>query len=256
LHGFGFGELIFDDCRIPADNRLGQEGDGLDAAYSSSILYGRPNLTAVALGIHRAIVEDTVRFCRERRAYGKSLGEVSAVNLKLGDMQSRLMTARLTAYHAANQLDLARPCDAELMNAKLVNVEYALDSARSAMEIFAARGLDTSFPIERYLRDANHIYAPPGPRTFSGCGWARWPPAPTVSSGRCTWPIGSPRTRPRPASPGTESLQDVGLSSATEPPSTVPGLGRLPGCERGCPVREPAATPTAPPSMLAPVQKT
>lgn len=62
LHGFSFGELLFDDCRIPAANLLGAEGDGLAVAYSSSSLYGRPNLTAVSLGIHRALVAETVDF--------------------------------------------------------------------------------------------------------------------------------------------------------------------------------------------------
>ena len=73
LHGFSFGELIFDDCRVPADNRLGEEGDGLAVAYSSSILYGRPNLTAVSLGIHQAILDETTAFCSERQRYGNPL---------------------------------------------------------------------------------------------------------------------------------------------------------------------------------------
>ncbi|UJR37488.1 hypothetical protein I4U23_030191 [Adineta vaga] len=60
LHGFSFGELIFENCRIPKANILGQEGDGMAVAYSSSVLYGRANLTAVALGIHRALLEDTI----------------------------------------------------------------------------------------------------------------------------------------------------------------------------------------------------
>ncbi|MEU2628917.1 acyl-CoA dehydrogenase family protein [Kitasatospora sp. NPDC007106] len=162
LHGFSFGELVFEDCRIPAANRLGDEGAGLDVAYSSSILYGRPNLAAVALGIHRAIVEDTVAFAEERSLYGKPLAELPNISLKIGEMQSRLMTARLAAYHAAHLLDLGRPCDAELMNSKLVNTEYALDSARNAMEIHAARGLQSDFRIERYLRDATHVYPPAG----------------------------------------------------------------------------------------------
>lgn len=162
LHGFGFGELVFDDCRIPAANRLGAEGDGLPVAYSSSVLYGRPNLTAVALGIHRAIVEDTASFCVERQRYGKALSALPSVKLKLGQLQSRLMTARLAAYHAVHLLDRGEACDAELMNAKLVNVESALDSAREAMEIHAACGLYTDRPVERYLRDAHHIFAPAG----------------------------------------------------------------------------------------------
>ncbi|GGU59601.1 acyl-CoA dehydrogenase family protein [Streptomyces lavendofoliae] len=162
LHGFGFGELVFDNCRVPAANRLGDEGDGLAVAYSSSVLYGRPNLTAVSLGLHRAILEETTRFCAERHRYGNPLHELPSVKLKLGRIQSRLMTARLTAYHAVHLLDEGMPCDAELMNAKLINVESALDSARNAMEIHAAAGLFTDRPIERYLRDAHHIFAPAG----------------------------------------------------------------------------------------------
>jgi alkylation response protein AidB-like acyl-CoA dehydrogenase len=162
LHGFSFGELIFRDCRVPAANLLGAEGDGLPVAYSSSVLYGRANLTAVSLGIHRALVEETAEFSNERRRYGKSLHALPNITLKLGQMQSRLMTARLAAYHAVHLLDCGLPCDAELMNAKLINVEYALDSARNAMEVHAAAGLFTDRPVERYLRDAHHIFAPAG----------------------------------------------------------------------------------------------
>ncbi len=162
LHGFSFGELIFSDCRVPAANRLGAEGDGLAVAYSSSVLYGRPNLTAVSLGIHQAIVDETVAFARRRQRYGKPLAEMPSIKLKLGQMQSRLMTARLAAYHATHLLDNGAACDPELINAKLINVEYALDSARNAMEIHSAAGLFTDRPIERYLRDAFHIFAPAG----------------------------------------------------------------------------------------------
>jgi alkylation response protein AidB-like acyl-CoA dehydrogenase len=162
LHGFSFGDLIFDNCRVPAANRLGAEGDGLAVAYSSSILYGRPNLTAVSLGIHRAILEETTAYVMGRMRYGKPLGELLPVKIKLGQMQSKFMTARLAAYHAAHLLDNGQPCDTELINAKLVNVEYALDSARLAMEIHSAAGLFTDLPIERYLRDAFHIFAPAG----------------------------------------------------------------------------------------------
>jgi alkylation response protein AidB-like acyl-CoA dehydrogenase len=162
LHGFSFGELIFDNCRVPAANRLGEEGQGLAVAYSSSILYGRPNLTAVALGIHQALVEETGAFVTGRHRYGRPLAELLPVKLKLGLMQSRLMTARLAAYHAVHLLDQGLPCDAELMNAKLINVESALDSARNAMEVHAACGLSADRPVERYLRDAHHIFAPAG----------------------------------------------------------------------------------------------
>ncbi|MFE2108956.1 acyl-CoA dehydrogenase family protein [Kitasatospora sp. NPDC059463] len=162
LHGFSFGELVFEGCRIPAGNLLGREGQGLDVAYSSSTLYGRLNLAAVALGLHVAIVEDTVRFAEARMLYGKPLSQLPNIALKLGEMQSRLMTAKLAAYHASHLLDHGKACDAELMNAKLINTEYAMDSARNAMEIHAARGLQAEFHIERYLRDATHTYPPAG----------------------------------------------------------------------------------------------
>jgi acyl-CoA dehydrogenase len=162
LHGFSFGELIFEDCRVPATNRLGAEGDGLPVAYSSSILYGRPNLTAVSLGIHQALVDDTIAFTSARNRYGSPLADLLPMKLKIGQMQSRLMTARLAAYHAVHLLDQGLPCDAELMNAKLINVEYALDSARNAMEAHGAAGLYPDRSIERYLRDAHHIFAPAG----------------------------------------------------------------------------------------------
>jgi acyl-CoA dehydrogenase len=162
LHGFSFGELAFDNCRVPVANRLGAEGDGLAVAYSSSILYGRLNLTAVSLGIHRALVEETTAYVSKRIRQGKPLAEMQSIKLKLGQMQSRLMTALLAAYHAAHLLDTGHECDAELINAKLINVEYALDTARQAMEIHSAAGLFTDRPVERYLRDAFHIFAPAG----------------------------------------------------------------------------------------------
>jgi len=162
LHGFSFGEIIYENCRVPAANRLGEEGQGLAVAYSSSILYGRPNLTAVSLGIHQAAFEETTALCIERERFGAPLGDLTNIKLKLGRMKSRLMTARLAAYHAVHLLDQGLSCDAELMNAKLLNVEAAVDSARDSMEIHAASGLFTDRPVERYLRDAHHIYAPAG----------------------------------------------------------------------------------------------
>ncbi|MFD5115187.1 acyl-CoA dehydrogenase family protein [Streptomyces sp. NPDC058391] len=162
LHGFSFGELLFDNCRIPAANRIGHEGDGLSVAYSSSVLYGRLNLAAVALGIHQALVEHTAAYAEEQRRYGAPLSRQPVVAQRLGRMQSRLMTARNLAYHAALLLDDGVPCDYELMNAKLVGTEAVEESARDAMRVHGARGLRTDRPIERFFRDAQHLYAPAG----------------------------------------------------------------------------------------------
>lgn len=162
LHGFSYGELVFEDCRVPTANRIGAEGDGLDVAYSSSVLYGRPNLAAVALGIHQAIVDDTVAFCRERELYGQPLAQLPTISRQLGTLASRLATARLMVYQATHLLDLGEPCDLELVNAKLVNTESALDSARTALEIFAARGCQADYRLDRYLRDVVHTLPPAG----------------------------------------------------------------------------------------------
>ncbi len=162
LHGFSFGELVFEDCRVPASARLGDEGSGLAVAYSSSTLYGRPNLTAVSLGIHQALLECTVEFALEHQRYGEPLSELPTVRQKIGQMLSNLMTARVAAYNAVQLLDQGLPCDAELMNGKLVNVELSLDTARLAMEVHGAHGLATNRPVGRLLRDAHHIYAPAG----------------------------------------------------------------------------------------------
>ncbi|MFJ9420009.1 acyl-CoA dehydrogenase family protein [Streptomyces sp. NPDC101227] len=162
LHGFSFGELRLDNCRVPATNLIGQEGDGLSIAYSSSTLYGRPNLTAVALGIHQAIMEEAVRYTQERTRYRQPLAKLGTVHRRLGQMQSRLMTARLTAYHAVHLLDQGKACDEELINAKYVNIKMATDSARAAMKIHAAAGLQTDRPVERLFRDVHHLDAPAG----------------------------------------------------------------------------------------------
>lgn len=162
LHGFSFGELRFTDCRVPAGNRLGEEGDGRDIADSSSVLYGRPNLAAVALGIHQAILDQVTAFTSERTRYGQPLAKLPNIKIKLGQIKWRVMNARLAAYHATHLLDIGAGDDALLFNAKLTNAELLLDSARAAMEIHAAVGLTTDTPMERYLRDAHHIQAPAG----------------------------------------------------------------------------------------------
>lgn len=162
LHGFSFGELIMDDCRVPAENMIGKVGDGLDVAYSSSVLYGRPNLTAVALGIHQAIHDVTVDFARSRRRYGAPLADLPTVRGKLGELRSRLLTARTTAYDAVRLLDTGAACDEQLMNAKHTGVELLKDSARAVMEIWAGAGLLTDNPVERYFRDAWHTYPAAG----------------------------------------------------------------------------------------------
>lgn len=162
LRGFSFGTITFDDCRVPAANMLGAEGDGLKVAYSSSLLYGRPNLTAVALGIHRSVHDVTAEFCRSQRRKGQPLYELPTVKDKLGRIHSLWLTARLAAYHAAHLLDTGAACDAELINAKVVNVENLLQSIDLAMDIHGAPGLSGPRRMDRLWSDAQAMRPPAG----------------------------------------------------------------------------------------------
>ncbi|MGY3676601.1 acyl-CoA dehydrogenase family protein [Streptomyces sp. TE33382] len=162
LHGFAFGELVLDNCHIPESNMIGEPGAGLAVAYSSSVLYGRPNLAAVALGIHQAVVDTTSTYTREQHRYGAPLSSVSTVEQRLGLMQAGLMSGRILAYHAVGMLDRGETCDQELVNAKLQNTRWALDSVRMGVEAHGAAALLPEHDIERFHRDAQHVWAPAG----------------------------------------------------------------------------------------------
>ncbi|WP_433476503.1 acyl-CoA dehydrogenase family protein [Spirillospora sp. CA-142024] len=162
LHGFSFGDIVFDNVAVPASDRLGDEGDGLDVAYSSSVLYGRPNLTAVALGILQATADATVSFTKKRHRYGEPLAHHPVIGQRIGRLEHQLRTARTLAYQAAHMLDHGQACDNELINAKYYTVETALDATRDAVRIHGGAGLRTDRPLQRFYRDAIHIDAPAG----------------------------------------------------------------------------------------------
>jgi alkylation response protein AidB-like acyl-CoA dehydrogenase len=162
LHGFSFGEIHFAGVRVPDDHIVGDIGQGLAVAYSSSVLYGRPQLAAVALGLHTRLRDETVAFAQRHRRYGKPLAALPTVKDKIGRIESALRSARTALYQAVRLLDCGQPCDHDLMQAKLLGTELLLDSVRLAMEIHAAEGLDAAGPLTRVLRDAYCIYAPAG----------------------------------------------------------------------------------------------
>ncbi|MFD4830607.1 acyl-CoA dehydrogenase family protein [Streptomyces uncialis] len=161
LHGFAFGELHLDGVLIPDANRIGDVGEGLDVAYSSSVLYGRPNLTAVALGIIRAAVDHTSAHVLGLRRYDGPLADLPTIRERIGRMEAHLRTSHVTAYQAAASLDRGLPCDPALMNAKHNTTNAAVDSAREGLEIHGAAGL-VAGPIERLYRDAACLRAPAG----------------------------------------------------------------------------------------------
>ncbi|MFI6209120.1 acyl-CoA dehydrogenase family protein [Streptomyces sp. NPDC051041] len=162
LHGFSFGRLDLDRVRVPAANMLGRIDAGMRVAQSSSILYGRPNLAAVSLGLHEAIVETTTQFLRERRRYDGTLYDLPVLRDRLGGMQARLRAARTLAYQAVHLLDQGLPCDAELINSKYLGHQWAVASGQDAMELHGAHALATDYPLQRLWRDIQCTYAPAG----------------------------------------------------------------------------------------------
>ncbi|MEU6349635.1 acyl-CoA dehydrogenase family protein [Streptomyces sp. NPDC047072] len=162
MHGFSAGRLRLDHVRVPAGNVLGEVGRGMAVAQSSSILYGRPNLGAVSLGIHEALVETTARWMAARPRYDGHLSDLPVPRFRLGAMQDRFQTARGAIYQAVNLLDEGASCDAELIGAKHTSHRLAADSAREAMELHAAAALGIDYPLQRYFRDVQYTYPPAG----------------------------------------------------------------------------------------------
>ncbi|MGW3341332.1 acyl-CoA dehydrogenase family protein [Streptomyces sp. NPDC001009] len=162
LRGFSAGRLELADVRIPEDNIIGEVGQGMDVAQSSSILYGRPNIAAVSLGVHEAVMETTVGFLRTRQRYAGSLADIPAVQQRIGAMESHLRAARDLAYLAVHLLDQGIACDHELINSKLLGHRYAAQSTQDAMELHGAQGLDGNGLLQRLLRDIQCTYAPAG----------------------------------------------------------------------------------------------
>ncbi|MEE4495088.1 MULTISPECIES: acyl-CoA dehydrogenase family protein [unclassified Streptomyces] len=163
MHGFTTGDLRLSNVRVPAANLLGQEGDGLAAAYGASFVCGRLNLAAVALGLHRRVLDATTTFLHGRPRKDGRLIDLPVVQHRLAHIQSGLMTAELVALHAATQLDLGEPCDPSLVNAKLTANQSAVTAAQTASDLFGGYAVRADFPLARLARDIQHIAAPAGP---------------------------------------------------------------------------------------------
>ncbi|WP_420036131.1 acyl-CoA dehydrogenase family protein [Streptomyces sp. cg28] len=162
LHGFSAGRLDLEQVRIPHDNVLGDVGQGLDVAQSSSILYGRPNLAAVSLGVHEMAVATTTERLKTRPRYNSTLSDLPVLRDRVGGMEARLRAARILAYQAVHLLDEGVSCDAELINSKYLGHQLALQSVQDAMELHGAHALDRGYLLQRLWRDIQHTYTPAG----------------------------------------------------------------------------------------------
>ncbi|MEU4147328.1 acyl-CoA dehydrogenase family protein [Streptomyces parvulus] len=162
LHGFSAGRLDLDHVRVPEDAMVGEVGQGLAVAQSSSILYGRSNLAAVSLGIHEAVVDTTTTRLKTRPRYRGTLSDLPVLRDRIGAMEARLRAGRILAYQAVHLLDQGLPCDADLINSKYLGHQWAAQSTQDAMELHGAHALDGAYVLQRFWRDIQHTYPPAG----------------------------------------------------------------------------------------------
>ena len=145
--------LSFEDCRVPEENLLGERGRGY-AQFLRILDEGRIAIAALSVGLAQGCVDESLRYARERAAFGRRIEQYQAIQFKIADMEARTHTARLAYRHAAALLITGRPFKKQAAIAKLVASEAAMDNAREATQIFGGYGFMNEFPVGRFYRDA------------------------------------------------------------------------------------------------------
>ncbi|MDT0459538.1 acyl-CoA dehydrogenase family protein [Streptomyces sp. DSM 41527] len=146
-------ELSFSDVRVPAANLLGEEGRGY-AQFLRILDEGRIAIAALATGLAQGCVDESVRYAKERKAFGRAIGTNQAIQFKLADMEMRAHTSRLAWRDAASRLVHGEPFKKEAALAKLYSSEIAVDNAREATQIHGGYGFMNEYPVARMWRDA------------------------------------------------------------------------------------------------------
>jgi alkylation response protein AidB-like acyl-CoA dehydrogenase len=150
-------EIVFENYRCPAANRLGGEGEGFVIAMTT-LDAGRIGIAAQALGIAEAAYEASLKYARERQAFGQPIGEFQGIGFKLADMKTRIEASRLLIYQAALAKQAAKSSGAsftlEASMAKLFASETANFCTNHAVQIHGGMGYSKELPVERYFRDA------------------------------------------------------------------------------------------------------
>ena len=153
LHASNTGELIFTDCRVPAENMLGPEGEG-DKLFLKTLDGGRIGIAAMALGLAQAAYEAAAAYAKERHQFGRAIAEFQGVAFMIADMAVKIDAARLLIYRAAWLKDCGKPYTTEAAMAKLFASEAARDVTNDAIQVHGGYGYVTEYHVERYLRDA------------------------------------------------------------------------------------------------------
>ena len=147
-------EVVFEDCRVPVANLLGEE-EGLGMKQALSVLeYGRINVAARAVGVAQAACDLALDYAVERQAFGRPIAEFQAIQMKLADLATEVQAARLLTWWAASRLDTGARAEMETGMAKLFASEVSLRSALECMRIHGGYGYSTEYDAERLYRDA------------------------------------------------------------------------------------------------------
>jgi butyryl-CoA dehydrogenase len=146
-------ELSFSDCRVPAENLLGERGRGY-ANFLSILDEGRIAIAALGTGLAQACVDESVKYAKERAAFGRTIGSYQAIQFKIADMEARAHLSRLAYYDAAGLMLAGRPFKREAAIAKLYSSDAAVTNAREATQIFGGYGFMNEFPVARHWRDS------------------------------------------------------------------------------------------------------
>ncbi|RZU72484.1 alkylation response protein AidB-like acyl-CoA dehydrogenase [Micromonospora kangleipakensis] len=146
-------ELTFDDCRVPAANLLGQRGRGF-AQFLRILDEGRIAIAALAVGLAQGCVDESIKYAKERQAFGQPIGNYQAIQFKIADMELKAHTARLAYYDAAARMLAGEPFKRQAAIAKLHASTIAVDNAREATQIHGGYGFMNEYPVARFWRDA------------------------------------------------------------------------------------------------------
>ena len=151
-HASDTAQILFDDCRVPAQNLLVEEGLGLKIALSG-LEGGRIGIASQSVGMARAAVDAALAYSKERQAFGQPIFNHQAVQFKLAEMATQIEAARQLIHHAASLKDAGRPCLKEAAMAKLFASEMAEAVCSAAIQVFGGYGYVSDFPVERIYRD-------------------------------------------------------------------------------------------------------
>jgi butyryl-CoA dehydrogenase len=151
-HSSDTAQIVFENCRVPAENLIGEEGMGYKIALSG-LEGGRIGIASQSVGMARAAFEAALGYAKERESFGKAIFEHQAVQFRLSEMAMQIEAARQLILHAAAMKDAGLPCLKEAAMAKLFASEMAERVVSSAMQVFGGYGYVADFPVERIYRD-------------------------------------------------------------------------------------------------------